>query len=116
YEADYLTGSNRYNFNQTYSTRPAGTFQRIPNGSANHRLYVNRDLSYFANASYEFDKRYVISGSIRWDGSNLFGVKANQKGVPLWSVGTSWNLSNESFYPLAGPVPYLRMRTTYGVS
>src|SRR5690606_11986263 len=31
YEADYLTGSNRYNFNQTYSTRPAGTFQRIPN-------------------------------------------------------------------------------------
>lgn len=58
----------------------------------------------------------MLSSSIRWDGSNLFGVKTNQKGVPLWSVGGSWNISNEAFYPLARTVPYLRLRTTYGVS
>jgi len=116
YESDYLTGNNQYNFNQTYPTRPAGTNQRIPGASPNHRLFINRDISYFANVSYDFDRRYVLSGSLRWDGSNLFGVKTNQKGVPLWSMGGSWNLSNEAFYPIEQAVPYLRLRTTYGVS
>ena len=32
--------------------------------------------------------RYILSGSARKDESNLFGVNANQKGVPLWSAGS----------------------------
>ncbi len=116
YEEDYLTGTNLFNFNQSYATRPAGTNQRIPGASPNHRLYIHRDLSYYANGSYEFDRRYILSGSVRWDGSNLFGVKTNQKGVPLWSVGGSWNIGSEPFYGLGDILPYLRLRGTYGIA
>lgn len=42
-------------------------------------------------------------------------MKTNQKGVPLWSVGASWQLSSESSYSLA-LLPYQRFRVTYGSS
>src|SRR5690606_6535874 len=64
--------------------------------------------------AYTYAGRYTLSGSLRWDGSNLFGVKTNQKGVPLWSMGGSWNMSREAFYGLSDFLPYLRLRATYG--
>jgi TonB-linked SusC/RagA family outer membrane protein len=70
-------------------------------------------LSYYANAAYTYDRRLTLSGSARLDRSNLFGVKTNQKGVPLWSAGAAWELSRESFYHL-GWLPYLKLRATFG--
>lgn len=86
----------------------------IPNGTDfTDRLY--RYVSYFANGAYTYKQKYTVSLSGRKDGSNLFGVDYNQKTVPLWSIGASWDLSRETFYrfPL---FPYIRLRTTYGVS
>src|SRR5690606_10395422 len=71
-------------------------------------------LSYFGNAAYTYRGRYTLTGSMRWDGSNLFGVKTNQKGVPLWSVGGSWKIADEAFYHLGRWLPHLRARATYG--
>ncbi|WP_437920419.1 SusC/RagA family TonB-linked outer membrane protein [Sphingobacterium sp. LRF_L2] len=116
YNDEYLTGSNQYNFSQLYTTRPNGATRYIPSASNRHALGINRDLSYFGNVGYSFRNRYVFNGSLRWDGSNLFGVKANQKGVPLWSSGVSWDVSQESFYRLGGFLPYARLRITYGVA
>ncbi|WP_167353133.1 SusC/RagA family TonB-linked outer membrane protein [Pedobacter steynii] len=75
----------------------------------------NNYVSFFGNASYTYKRKYTLSGSMRKDMSNLFGVKTNEKGVPLWSVGSSWNISDESFYNLSF-LPYLKLRTTYGLS
>lgn len=115
YHEEYLTGSNSYNFDQNYDKLPQGR-GKIPAGSDLHRIYTNRDLSYFGNASYVYKGKYILSGSMRWDASNLFGVKTNQKGVPLWSIGGSWDLSRSDFYTLGDWLPYLRLRNTYGVA
>jgi len=115
FDDEYLSGTNVIDFKQIYSVRPSGN-SRIPAPKLTHNIFINRDISYYGNASYEFGKKYVISGSLRWDGSNLFGVKANQKGVPLWSVGGSWKLSEEGFFPLRKWLPSLRFRATYGVA
>ncbi|WP_232424868.1 TonB-dependent receptor, partial [Algoriphagus resistens] len=72
-------------------------------------------LSSFINGSYSYDGRYTVSFSGRRDASNLFGVKTNQKTVPLWSTGLAWNLTGES-WELPKWVDYLRIRTTYGVN
>jgi TonB-linked SusC/RagA family outer membrane protein len=76
---------------------------------------LNRYVSMYANGSYSYDRRYLVSFSARKDESNLFGVNSNQKGVPLWSAGLGWNLSNEKFYRWDA-VPYLKFRFTYGYS
>jgi len=72
-------------------------------------------VSFYGNAAYTYKKKYTLSGSARKDMSNLFGVKTNDKGVPLWSAGAAWNISGESFYNVSF-LPYLKLRTTYGES
>jgi TonB-dependent starch-binding outer membrane protein SusC len=100
---DYVTRFRRYH-NQSlgnipYNNRHGGTADRF--------------LSYYANGSYTLDRKYTLSASARKDASNLFGVEANDRGVPLWSVGGSWTINEEAFYKVDW-MPYLRFRTTYG--
>ena len=84
----------------------------IPNTDNMERI-IDRYLSYYVNGAYTYNQRYTLSASARLDQSNLFGVKANQKGVPLYSVGAAWNISSEDFYKLDW-LPYLKFRSTYG--
>lgn len=77
------------------------------------RNTTDRYTSYYLNTKYIFQRRYILSASVRKDESNLFGVSANQKGVPLWSVGASWELNQENFYRI-GWLPYLKLRITNG--
>ena len=86
----------------------------IPYGGT-HSGINDHYLSYFGNASYFFREKYLLSASARKDMSNLFGVETNQKGVPLWSVGGGWILSNESFYKWDA-LPYVKLRMTYGLN
>ncbi|PYF75099.1 SusC/RagA family TonB-linked outer membrane protein [Pedobacter nutrimenti] len=74
---------------------------------------TDRYISYYANAAYIYQSKYILSASIRKDESNLFGVNANQKGVPLYSMGLAWELNKEKFYHLAA-LPNLKLRLTYG--
>lgn len=74
---------------------------------------TDRYISYFSNAAYTYAGKYTISASGRFDQSNLFGVKTNQRGVPLWSSGISWDMAKEAFYH-STILPYLKLRLTYG--
>ncbi|MFD0767145.1 SusC/RagA family TonB-linked outer membrane protein [Mucilaginibacter lutimaris] len=69
--------------------------------------------SYYANAAYTYDGRLTLSASARKDQSNLFGVRSNQKGVPLYSLGASWDIAREGFYHAAF-LPQLRLRASFG--
>ena len=101
---DYAGFYNRYNY-PLFS-------KQIPYVDQLSSL-TDRFVSYYANAAYTYDNRYTLSLSGRKDMSNLFGVDANQRGVPLWSAGLAWNLSEEGFYK-SGIMPYLKLRATYG--
>ncbi len=74
---------------------------------------LDRYRSYYGNASYTYDHRYSLSGSARMDQSNLFGVKTNQRNLPLYSLGAAWTLSQEDFLK-ANFISYLKLRSTYG--
>lgn len=102
---DYIT-----NYPQYYV--PAAS--RIPYQDQ-HYSTSDRFLSYYANASYVYKQRYIVSASVRRDESNLFGVKTNQKGVPLWSAGLAWEISRESFYKTDW-LPFLKLRVTDGAN
>lgn len=79
----------------------------------NQNYSIDRFRSAYFNGSYGYNDRYFLSVSARRDESNIFGVNANQKGVPLWSAGLLWDVSKEDFYT-ADLFPLLKLRLTYG--
>ncbi|WP_169725026.1 SusC/RagA family TonB-linked outer membrane protein [Algoriphagus terrigena] len=89
-----------------------GNLQTIPY-QGSHTGNVDRFVSYFGNAAYTYRGRYTVSASARKDMSNLFGVETNQRGVPLWSSGIGWTISEENFYSWER-MPYLKARLSYG--
>lgn len=114
FDESLWNSNSRFDYATFYPMRPIGISQ-IPSISLNGPYQrIDRFLSYFGNGSYTFRQRYILSGSIRWDASNLLGVKTNQRGTSLWSVGGSWELSGEPFYPFRELLPYSRLRVTYG--
>lgn len=76
----------------------------------------HRYASFYANAAYSFLSRYHLSGSIRWDQADLFGLDIRKQRHPLWSVGASWILSEESFMKEIFWLDYLKARMTYGIN
>ncbi|SOD13918.1 SusC/RagA family TonB-linked outer membrane protein [Pedobacter xixiisoli] len=110
----FTNGNAGIDFTRNYPVIYNGGTGRIDMGFANG-YQVDRYLSYFGNLSYEFSDRYVLTLSARKDESNLFGVKSNQKGVPLWSAGALWNISKESFYR-SGWLPFISFKASYGYS
>ncbi|TDQ80145.1 SusC/RagA family TonB-linked outer membrane protein [Sphingobacterium yanglingense] len=74
---------------------------------------TDRFVSYYSNLMYAYKDRYRLSGSLRRDGSNLFGVQTNQKFVPLWSIGALWDLHKEIFFP-EDLLSKLQLRASYG--
>jgi len=99
-------------FATSYKNNPGPTSLRIPNGIG-YFTTTNRYVSYFANASYTYKDRYILSASGRIDKSNLFGVNTNQKSVPLYSVGAAWDFTKEDFYHWKF-LTYGKLRATYG--
>ena len=89
-------------------------YANIPGGTG-FISTLDRYTSLYANADYTYNRLYTLSGSFRKDASNLFGARANQKGIPLWSAGGAWHISHENFYNLKW-LPYLKLRATYGYS
>lgn len=75
----------------------------------------NRYLSYFMTASYMYDNRYTVFGSLRYDGSNLFGVDRKYKYLPLWSISAAWNINREGFMENADWLSNLKLRASYGL-
>lgn len=113
YSKDFLGGTPMFDYTKYFPVRPSGS-ALIPQPPGLVRKGNDRNLSYFSNAAYSYDGKYTLSGSARWDGSNLFGVKTNQRGTVLWSAGAGWEMSKEQFYGISSWLPYLRLRATYG--
>ncbi|RBQ12076.1 SusC/RagA family TonB-linked outer membrane protein [Pedobacter miscanthi] len=101
-------------FTGSYPNFITGISSPIP-GGMNLVSTQNRFISFYGNGSYSYRGRYRLSGSIRRDGSNVFGANTNDKWKPLWSAGLGWSLSQEPFYNLSW-LPVLRLTLTYGKS
>ena len=71
-------------------------------------------LSYFGRASYDFKNKYILSGSIRRDGSSLFGAD-NQWGV-FPAVSGAWRVSDEKFIQKIKLISDLKLRASWGVT
>lgn len=73
----------------------------------------NSIVSQFGKLDYNYDDRYYASFSVRRDGSSKFYGSDKLYGT-FYSVGLSWNITNEEFLMKQDFLTNLRLRASYG--
>lgn len=95
--------------------RPDNNIQVIqgvsnPNGSSS--LSENLLLSYVGRINYEYGGRYLVSASVRRDGSSKFAPGYKWGTFPAVSLG--WRISEEAFMKDIAGISELKLRASYG--
>ena len=69
--------------------------------------------SYFGQLTYDYNRRYLLTGAIRRDGSSRFSP--NNRWGTFWAGSAGWRISEESFFESAREtVSNLKLRASYG--
>jgi TonB-linked SusC/RagA family outer membrane protein len=94
-----------------FAYRTVGTAESLQSGSS----YFNTPrslVSQFLRADYNYRGKYYLSGTVRRDGSSVFGVDTRYGVFP--SVTGAWRISEESFMSGLDFINDLKIRGGYG--
>ncbi len=69
-------------------------------------------ISYYGRVNFSYDSRYLLTATIRRDGSSRFSPQNRWGAFP--SVALAWRISNEPFFKLNNVVNDLKLRVSYG--
>lgn len=58
----------------------------------------NRQAAFFGMASYSYEGKYTLSGTLRYEGSNRLGKSKSSRWLPTWNVAAAWNAHEEDFF------------------
>ncbi|MFT4017732.1 MAG: TonB-dependent receptor [Agriterribacter sp.] len=83
----------------------------ISNGSSG---YLSTLYSIFGRVDYGFDSRYLLSATLRRDGSSNFGPENKYGTFP--AVSAAWRISGESFMEGVSWINDLKIRAGYGIT
>ena len=120
----YSASSNIFNRSQINARDiPSDAFQFYNLGLAAGQITVNPGdqqyskfglLSYMARVMYSYDDRYLISATVRADGSSRLAEGHKWNAYPAVSIG--WNVAKEGFMQGIEAVNMLKLRAGYGVT
>jgi len=106
---------NRYFVTNLFGSDNLGAGEQLLTGDVTSTANMSKLISFFGRVNYSFAGRYILSATVRRDGSSKFGA-ANKWGT-FPSVSAAWRLIDEAFMEsLKGTVDELKLRVGYGVS
>lgn len=108
-------GMNASNFPDDDVLNDFGSAATI--GSLSENFSQNSLISEFARVHYKYNDRYIISGTIRRDGSSRFGPDKRWGIFP--SGAAAWLISEENFMKggkIEDIVSYLKLRVSHGLA
>jgi TonB-linked SusC/RagA family outer membrane protein len=71
-------------------------------------------IAFFVRGNYNYDGKYLLATSLRYEGSSKFG--ANNKWALFPSVSLGWMISKEGFMENIPALNMLKLRVGYGVT
>ncbi|MFZ4861756.1 SusC/RagA family TonB-linked outer membrane protein [Sphingobacterium sp. Mn56C] len=90
-----------------YEPIAASQLNSFTGSSVDYRL-----LSFFGRAEYNYAGKYLLSASLRADGSSRFDP--NTRWGKFWSFGGSWKLKREDFLKDVDAINQLTVRASFG--
>ncbi|MDB5234144.1 MAG: TonB-dependent receptor, partial [Hymenobacter sp.] len=111
-DAQRLTAANGF-INQAVTTINGAT---TVSGTTDNFTTETRNvlISSFGRLQYNYDGKYLLSASVRRDGSSRFGENSKYGVFPAASVG--WRISQEKFMQGLKPISELKLRGSIGYS
>lgn len=115
------TEANKYITENMDARRQTIAFQNydyayLSQGTGNMTMSGGGDkynlLSYFGKFNYAYNSRYLLSGSLRYDGSSKFG--SNNRFALFPAISAGWRLSQEEFLAGSNVVSDLKLRASWG--
>ncbi|WP_316734758.1 TonB-dependent receptor [Pedobacter aquatilis] len=100
------------------TTLPSDSFTKIASaavisaGSSSETRHTF--VSYLARINYKFQDKYLLSASIRTDGSSRFGINNRYGTFPAVSAG--WIINEENFLKDSKTISQLKLRASYGLT
>lgn len=94
-----------------------GTIIGVGTAAATYFNQANKDsrfMSYYGDGTYTFKDKYIATGSLRLDQSNLFGSDPKYRNKPLWSAGLAWRMVKEDFMQSLTWLNDLKLRVATG--
>ena len=91
-----------------YSLQAASTIEGVTS-----YLESNKLISEYGRVNYNYDNRFLVTATVRRDGSSRFG-SGNKWGI-FPSGAASWRVSEESFFN-SETVSDLKIRASYGIT
>ena len=73
-----------------------------------------RFLAFFGRASYDYEGRYFLETTARYEGSSRFGSDSRYGFFP--SISAGWVPTEESFFPESDVLSYLKLRGSFGIT
>ena len=117
-KVDVLAGYSYNDFKTTNYFYPSfdvdGNLQPGSEPNFDFDIPQNTLISYFGRLIYTFNEKYIVTGTIRTDGSSRFS-KNNRWGV-FPSVSGAWKISDEKFLENSKTISNLKLRLGYGVT
>ena len=105
---DYLYGYKR---NQSIAgSYEFGAF--VDNTNIDSQYDSRTKESWFSRVNYNFQEKYLLEGSIRWDASSRWATDV--RWAPFWSAGAGWVMSKENFISNVKAINFLKLRGSYG--
>jgi TonB-linked SusC/RagA family outer membrane protein len=103
-----VLGSGNYSTNNFSVVTPNILNPAVGGGKDEQTL-----LSYLARVNYDFGGKYLLSASLRRDGSSLFAPGKKWGTFPAVSFG--WRISEEAFMKEIAAISELKLRASYGL-
>lgn len=105
--------NNGFDFDDLY-TNDIGSGTGLTKGTASMYSYKesNKYIGFFGRVMYNYDQRYLLSLSLRRDGSSRFGADQKWGWFPAVSLG--WRISREAFMQNIKWIDDLKLRVGYG--
>lgn len=88
--------------------------QNINPGDISSYKSSNRLISFFGRGVFSYDSKYILTGTIRRDGSSKFGRNNEWGWFP--SASFKWQISNESFMESVDFINNLGLRVGFGIT
>ena len=76
-----------------------------------------RSASFFGTATYSYQGRYTLNGTVRYEGTNKLGKSRSARWLPTWNVSAAWNMHEEKFFESLTPaLSNLTLKASYSLT